>query len=75
MKTINLDRYMPELSATYSFYRYREAVFRNKELREQIAEQEFRILFATAMPFLKVDQQNPQQVEELFWNFRGRLRN
>jgi len=27
MKTINLDRYMPELSAFYSFYRYSEAAF------------------------------------------------
>jgi hypothetical protein len=55
MKTINLDRYIPELSALYSFYRYSEVAFKDDGIREKIKEQEFETLFATAKPYLKVD--------------------
>jgi hypothetical protein len=60
MQTINLDSYMAELSAMYSFYRYSEVVFQDKEVRERIKEQEFRSLFATALPYLKIDPEKPQ---------------
>jgi hypothetical protein len=62
MKTIDLDRYMPELSALYSFYRYSEAAFENKEVGERIKEQEFHPLFAAASPFLKMDPQEAQNI-------------
>ena len=65
MNTINLDRYLPELTAMYAFYRYSEAVFADAGLRDQIAEQEFSTLLATIMPFLN-DPKNPQEVEPLF---------
>jgi len=63
--TINIGRYVPELTAMYAFYRYSEAVFRNQKLRSQIAEQEFKDLFAAALPFLK-DSANPKDVESQF---------
>ena len=63
--TINIGRYVPELTAMYASYRYSKAVFRNQKLRSQIAEQEFKDLFAAALPFLK-DSANPKDVESQF---------
>jgi hypothetical protein len=66
MKIINLDRYVPELSAMYSFYRYSEAALKDEDLRKQITEQEFKTLFTTAQPFLKFDPDNRKKVEAIF---------
>lgn len=65
MITINLGRFVPELTAMYAFYRYSETVFQNQKLRSQIAEQEFRSLFASALPFLK-DSVDPKDVKSQF---------
>jgi len=64
MKTINLDRYMPELSAMHSFYRYSEVAFQDKALHERIMDQEFRSLFATAQPY--IDPSKPQESKDFF---------
>jgi len=66
MKALKLDGYMPELSGMYSFYRYSEVVFQDKALRERIKEQEFRSLFATALPYLKIDPGKPQEASDFF---------
>jgi hypothetical protein len=66
MKTINLNRYIPELSAMYSFYRYSEVVFQDNGVRERIKEQEFHSLFATALPYLTVDPEKPQEPQDFF---------
>ena len=50
----------------YAFYRYSEAAFKSEGLCEQIAKEEFRTLFVTALPYLKVDPENPKEVEGLF---------
>ena len=66
MSTINLERYMSELSAISSFYRYSEVVFQNETVREKIKEEEFSSIFATAMPYLIIDPKEPQKAEDFF---------
>ncbi len=52
MKTINLDRYLPELLNLYSFYRYSEEAFADPELTEKIKKSEFQSMYVTVAPFL-----------------------
>ena len=66
MKTINLDRYMPELSAMYSFYRYSETAFQDRNLRDRIFQEEFQSLFTTALPFLNIDPEKPEEAKSFF---------
>jgi len=66
MIKINLDRYMPELSAMHSFYRYSEAALKDEGLRKQITEGEFETLFTIAHSFLKFDSGNREKVEAIF---------
>lgn len=66
MKTINLDRYMPELSAMYSFYRYSEVAFQDPELRRRIIEQEDATLSAVALRFVTVEAEKSGEWRDLF---------
>ena len=66
MKVIQLDRYLPELSAMYSFYRYSELAFRDQGLRKDILQHEFSNLYQAALPYVKENAEKPGDWQKLF---------
>ncbi len=65
MRTINLARYMAELTTLYSFYRYSEAAFQDPALRERIKKEEAEALLPSMLPYLKPDLPDPQRAKAL----------
>lgn len=66
MRKINLDRYLPELSALYSFYRYSEYAFQDTDLQKHIIEQEHTSLLASALPYLTVNLNQSSEFQQQF---------
>ncbi len=66
MKMIQLDRYLPELSTLYSFYRYSEVAFSDPQLRQDITKDESTTMIQTILPFLKENHDRPDNWQQIF---------
>lgn len=65
MKIIQLDRYIPELSTLFSFYRYSEFAFSNQQLKQDITKDESIVMIQTILPFLKEDHDKSDDWQEI----------